>query len=77
MHTVRHGTCDAGSVDAVGEYHDEPRFEQHIVVHVSIITSHHNDGLLAGHPPAHVAFVLAPVDLTSHTVEQTSVQGAE
>ena len=52
-------------LDAVCEYHDEARLEDHVVAHVHVLARHHRHGLglPPGDAPAHVLLVLPPMHL--------------
>ena len=65
-------------LDAVCEYHDEPRLEDHVVAHVHVLARHHRHGLglPPGDAPAHVLLVLPPVHLPRLQRQQAYIERA-
>lgn len=47
----------------MGEDHNKSRIQQHVVVHVPVVTGHHHHCLLAWHSLANVALIVPPVHL--------------
>lgn len=45
------------------EDHDQARIEQHVIIHMSVVTRHHDNCLLPWHPLTYVAFIMAPIHL--------------
>ena len=66
-------------LDAVCEYHDEARLEDHVVAHVHVLARHHRHGLglPPGDAPAHVLLVLPPVHLPRLQRQQREVSQSE
>lgn len=57
------------------EDHDQARIKQHVIIHVSVVTRHHDNSLLPWYPLTDVAFIMAPIHLQRINVRDLSVKG--
>lgn len=58
-------------LNAMGKDHHNPRFQDHVVTDVSVVTSHHHHRLLSRYPPGCVLLVL-PAQFSVSTFQITS-----